>query len=446
MTQNHSIKTTALFSTLLLILSVSILGQGVGAKVSTQAALVSEFDVNGLKVLLKRRPGSATVAGGLFIRGGARNISAKTAGIENLMLTSAIEASKNFPRQVVRRELSRIGSGFSPLVSNDYSAVSFVTTKSDFARAFDIFADVLINPTFGDEDVKRSRDLILTGLREKEAVPEAALASLQDRILYSGHPYGNEVEGTPATIGSLSVQDLRAHHKRTMETSRLLLVVVGDLSLEDLRTLVASTFGKLPAGAYKENSYPALDFSKPTIDSISRSLPTNYITGTFAAPSLNNADYSAMRVAMTMLQTLVFQEVRGRLQLSYAPNAEMESLSANTANISVSTTDPNRAITAMLQQIQLLKERKTNSSMIDEVASFFLTRHYIGQERSVAQVAELAKYELIGGGWRNSFEFLNNVKKVTPEAVQDVANRYMKNVRFAYVGDVSKIDRTVFIQ
>ena len=42
---------------------------------------------------------------------------------------------------------------------------------------------------------------------------------------------------------------------------------------------------------------------------------------------------------MSLLQTLVYQEVRGNLQLSYAPDADLENLAANTANISVSTTD-----------------------------------------------------------------------------------------------------------
>ena len=67
--------------------------------VAKQAALVTEFDVNGLKVLIKRREGSLTVAAGLFIRGGVRNITAENAGIESLMLSTATEASTNFPRQ-----------------------------------------------------------------------------------------------------------------------------------------------------------------------------------------------------------------------------------------------------------------------------------------------------------------------------------------------------------
>ena len=50
--------------------------QTVQSVVSKQAALVTELDVNGLKVLIKRREGSLTVAAGLFIRGGASNINA----------------------------------------------------------------------------------------------------------------------------------------------------------------------------------------------------------------------------------------------------------------------------------------------------------------------------------------------------------------------------------
>ena len=67
--------------------------------VAKQAALVTEFEVNGLKVLMKRREGSLTVAAALFLRGGVRNITAENAGIESLMLAAATEATTNFPRE-----------------------------------------------------------------------------------------------------------------------------------------------------------------------------------------------------------------------------------------------------------------------------------------------------------------------------------------------------------
>jgi len=412
---------------------------------AASAALVSEFEVNGLKVILKRRPGSPTVAGGVFVRGGARNINEKNAGIEALTLAAAIEAGKNFPRQTVRRELAGMGSEIGAGSNNDYSAISLGTTRDNFDRFWNIFSDVVLNPAFAEADINRVREQMLTGLRERSTLPEGALETLDARAIYAGHPYANDVNGTAATIGAITANDIRAYHKKIMETSRLLLVVVGDIDHEALRSKVAATFGKLPRGSYKEAAYPPLDFSKGTLDTIQRSLPTNYIKGSFAAPPPGTKDYYAMRVAISILQTLVYQTVRQQLQLSYAPDAEMDSFAANTASISVSTTDPNKAVAVMREQIKLLQENTLRPDVIDQISSFFLTRHYIGQETSGAQAGELAQYELIGGGWRNAFLFMNGVRSVRPEDIRDVSNKYMKNLRFAYVGNTASIQRPVFL-
>ena len=413
---------------------------------AAQAAQVTEFEVNGLKVIVKRRAGSPTVAGGLFVRGGARNINEKNAGIESLTLATAIDAGKNLPRRRVRRQLASMGSSFGSSVTNDFSVISLGTTRQNFDRAWDIFSGVLLHPAFAKDDIKRDREQILTGLREAGTVPESALETLQDRVIYAGHPYSNDVNGTIATIESLTAADIRAYHKSIMETSRLVFVFVGDIDAEQLKTKIARTFGKLPRGNYKDTPYPALDFSKGTLDSAQRALPTNYIKGTFSAPSLGDPDYFAMSVAMSILQTLVYQEVRIKNQLSYAPGADLDNMGANTANISVSTNDGNRSISLMRDQIKLLQNNKLNEDVIDEVSAFFLTKYYLGQETSGAQVAELARYELIGGGWRNSFEFLNGVRNVSASDVQRVASKYMKNIRFTYIGNTADINRSIFVQ
>src|SRR5215217_3255792 len=127
--------------------------QTVQSVVAKQAALVSEFDINGLKVLLKRREGSLTVAAGLFIRGGASNINAQNAGIETLMLSVATEATTSFPRARMRSELSRMGTSIGSSSNNDYSVLSLATTRMHFDRSWEIFTDVALKPSFTKEDV-----------------------------------------------------------------------------------------------------------------------------------------------------------------------------------------------------------------------------------------------------------------------------------------------------
>ncbi|MGH9819605.1 MAG: M16 family metallopeptidase, partial [Pyrinomonadaceae bacterium] len=197
--------------------------------IAEQAAQVTEFDINGLKVLVKRRASAPTVAAGLFFRGGVRNIDAKTAGIENLMLTAAVEGGKKYPRQLLRRELARTGSSIAAAANQDYSAVSLASTRQNFDHVWDMFTDVVLNPAFTAEDVTRVRQQVLTGLREAETSPDQALETLQDHVVYAGHPYANDVTGTLVTVESFTPADLAAYHNKMMETSRLLLVVVGDV-------------------------------------------------------------------------------------------------------------------------------------------------------------------------------------------------------------------------
>ena len=441
-----NIRKLATLLPLVLLLAISTAAQtGRIDNITEQAAAVTEFDVNGLKVLVKRRPSAPTVAAGLFVRGGARNINQKNAGIENLALEAAVEAGTKFPRAAVRRELSRTGSSLSAAAGKDYSTIFFASTRQNFDRMWDLFADVSINPAFAADDIERVRGQIVAGLREAETSPDSALQALQDRVIYAGHPYENDVTGTLATIGSLTAADLRAYHKNLMQTSRLLLVVVGDVDPNLLKVRIAESFGKLPRGSYKEQPLPPLDFSKATLDVSPRTLQTNYIQGIFAAPSLSNPDYFAMQVASSILRQMVYDEVRVKRQLSYAPGAEVNNFGANTANIYVTAVDANTAVKVMLEQIDDLKNGEVNQDFIDGMAGQFLTNYYLGQETNAAQAGELARYELIGGGWRNAFEFLNRIREVKSADVQSVVRKYMKNIRFVVIGNPQAVDRKVFI-
>src|SRR4030095_2475288 len=125
------------------------------------AKLVTEFDVNGLKVLVKRREGSQTAVVGLFFRGGATNINQKNAGIEALMLDLASEASANFPRERMRSESSRMGTGISYGINYDYSVLTMGTTRRNFDRSWEMFTDVALHPSFAPDDFERVKNRLV---------------------------------------------------------------------------------------------------------------------------------------------------------------------------------------------------------------------------------------------------------------------------------------------
>src|SRR5687767_6752667 len=418
--------------------------QTVQSVVAKQAALVSEFDVNGLKVLLKRREGSLTVAAGLFIRGGASNITAQNAGIETLMLSAATEATTNFPRARMRSELSRMGTVIGSSSNNDYSVLSLASTRMHFDRSWQIFTDVVLRPSFTKEDVALVQSRLVVSLSDDTDNPDVYLQKLQEKVAYAGHPYLNSTGGTPETVAKLTPEDLRAYHKKLMETSRLLLVIVGDLNVNEVRGLVEASFGKLPRGAYKPEVVPQLAFDKSSVVVTPRELPTNYIQGLFTAPSLTSPDIYAMRVASSLLRDRVFEEVRVKRNLSYAPDAFLRTQAANVGGLYVTAVDANQSVRVMLSEIQRLQMEPVSASDIHAVVAQYLTTYYLGQETNAAQAGELAQYELIGGGWRNSIDFLEKLLAVTPADIQRVSQKYMRNIRFVVLGNPRSVDAAVF--
>ncbi|HEX8899253.1 MAG TPA: pitrilysin family protein [Chthoniobacterales bacterium] len=413
--------------------------------IARQAALVTEFDVNGLKVLVKRREGSLTVAAGLYLRGGVGNINANNAGVEAFMLNVASEASSNYPRDRMRKELARMGTVIGESVNYDYSALAMTSTRANFDKSWDIFADVAMNPSFTKEDVDLVKSRLVSSLREEEDEPDSYLQRLEEKVAYVGHPYLNRPEGTAETISKLTGDDLRAYHKSILQTSRLLLVIVGDLDAAQLKPRIAATFGKLPRGDYKASALPPLVFNSSSVEVTSRNLPTNYIQGFFTAPPITSPDIYPMYVASSLLRDRVFEEVRVKRNLSYAPDAFLRTQAANIGGIYVTAVDANQAVRVMLDEITRLQRDPVKPDDITSVIAQFLTTYYIGQETNTAQAANMAQYELIGGGWRNSLSFLEKLRAVTPSDVQRVSQKYMRNIRFVVLGNPAKIDKNVFV-
>jgi predicted Zn-dependent peptidase len=303
---------------------------------------------------------------------------------------------------------------------------------------------VVLRPAFTKEDVALVQQRQVVSLSDDTDNPDVYLQKLQERVAYAGHPYLNNTSGTPETVAKLTPEDLSKYHARLMETSRLLLVIVGDLNPAEVKALVTQSFGKLPRGTYKAETIPQLAFDKSSVEVTPRELPTNYVQGLFTAPSLTSPDIYAMRIASSLLRDRVFEEVRVKRNLSYAPDAFLRTQAANVGGLYVTAVDANQSIRLMLTEINRLQTEPVSSDDIHAVIAQYLTTYYLGQETNAAQAGELAQYELIGGGWRNSVDFLERLTAVTPADIQRVSQKYMKNIRFVVLGNPRSIDQGVF--
>ena len=434
------------FFACLLVFGLCVLeSDPVHADVSTPGSGdVSQFEVNGLKVIIKQRPRSRTVALGLFVRGGSSNVDSSNAGIESLLLRVASDATTRFPRQVLRAELARMSSVISYGTNYDYSVLSLACVRANFERSWEVFADAAIHPALNVEDVEHEKSQMIAALRGEADEPDNALQLLQAHTSYAQHPYENEPDGTVASLEKLTAADLKLYHQKVMQTSHLLLVVVGNVEATDLRRKVAATFGLLPKGAYESTETPTFTFTSSHLEMLERALPTNYIQGIYGAPKLMSPDTEALVVASEILNTRVFDEIRVRRNLSYAPRAFFWKRGAPAGGIYVTAVDANQAVKVMRDEIARLQKQPVKAEELAQIAGNFLTKFYLSIESNAAQVGVLAQYELVDGGWQQSEATIERVRAVTAADVQRVATQYMKNLQFVVISQESAINRKTF--
>jgi zinc protease len=432
---------------LCLLLAAAISAQTPAPKPVSAADATTEFTTaNGLKVIHRQVTGNEVVASRVYFRGGSRNVTEKNAGIETLLWEVAQLGTKNFTKSQINREKDRVGTVISTGGSYDYSVVASICIRKHFDRTWSLLSDMILNPTFDEKEVGLEKNKLINALRQENDSPENQVESLSDRLLYSAHPYSNRPFGTIETMNGLTAANLKAYHAAQLNAARMLVVIVGNVSLAEVKRKVELSFGKLPRGTYKPS--PAPSFKNTTaaeFQIIDKAVPTNYIRGTFPAPSIGDPDYPAAMVIKEILQGLFKIEVRDKRNLSYAPGIDLSTQATNSGSISVSTPKPNEAIKVMFDQIEILQRASIRAEYLSGMVTGFLTTYYRNLETNDSQAARLAEYELLAGNWRKSLTWVDDVAKVTPEDLNRVANKYLRNFRFAVVGQAKDFDRELFL-
>jgi len=396
---------------------------------------IESFTVNGLKIIFKKNTSTDIVSANLYFKGGVMVVDPRQSGIEPFALIVAQKATSKYPKNLLNAALEQMNTKITSAAGVDFSNLSLLCVKQNFEKSWDIFADILINPLFNEDDVELEREKILSLIKQTKDTPDNYLRDLANKAFYTNHPYMIEVDGTEETVSSFTADQLKTYMKSRTQTSNLLLVVVGNTSKGKLEELVKKDFGKLETGTYIKQFPAPVKHTESSIKIVSRDLPTNYIRGDFPAPAFGSEEWYSMSAATRVLRYRLFEEVRTKRSLSYAPAAGYPRNFSGYAFIYVTAVDPDTTIKVMVGELEKIKNEPISEKELTDQISTFITSFYLENETNQSQAHHLAIYELCGSGYEESGKFIENLKKITPESVQKVCQKYIKNLQFVLLGN-----------
>ncbi len=204
-----------------------------------------------LKVILRRNPSNDVVAANVYLLGGTQQLTPATQGIESFLLNASERGTQRFParrgardglaaRQHGRRRAER---RLDAVRLHEHSR-----RRSTRRGRCSPIASWRRLSTRREVELMRAR--MLTGAREESNNPDPLINRLADSLLFVGHPYGFSPDGTESSLFSITLSELKHYQATQMVTSRMLLVVVGNIDRPHVEQLVAGTLGKLPHGNY----------------------------------------------------------------------------------------------------------------------------------------------------------------------------------------------------
>ena len=402
-------------------------------------SLTTSYVVDGVRVIHRLTPANDVVAANVYLLGGVRQVGPDVAGVEPLLLEASDRGTRDYPGDRIRATLARLGSTIVVDPETDWTMFGLRATRDGFDSTWAVMASRLMNPTLDSAQLGLVREQLLAAVRQRADNPDALVAFMADTFAFAGHPYARSTLGTEHTLARLTVSDLKRYHAEQVVKSRIMVAIVGNVPRSRVERLITRTLAKLPAGNYRWTLPDSVPARTAGFAIEPRSLPTNYLLGYYLGPPAGSKDYQALRIAAAVLSGQLFAEIRSRRNLTYAVDAPFVERAIASGGLYVTTVSPDTTLALMRQQVSALQQGTIDRESLERLVQQFITEYFLNNETNAEQANFLARAQLYRGDFRIADLFVDELREVTPEDVQRVARQYMRNIRFAYVGNAERL-------
>ena len=222
--------------------------QGPDPKLTLPAAQRRRLS-NGLDVLIVEHHELPIVNLNLVVKTGGASDPDGKGGLAQITADMLDEGTQSRSTTAIADQLSGLGASLALTAGWDSTTASMRSLTRQLDAALELYADVIVNPAFPEQELARVRDTRLATLRLQRDTPEAVAGVVLQRVLYGrDHTYGHPLSGDEPSLKSISRQDVRAFYDAHMRPNNSTLIVVGDVRAADLVAKLEKAFASWKPG------------------------------------------------------------------------------------------------------------------------------------------------------------------------------------------------------
>jgi len=391
---------------------------------------------NGLKVLLIPDSTTPTVSMEWLMQGGVYFEESPAFGAGNLTAQLLIKGTAKRDQEEISKRVESWGGGldaFSGLHSLGFSISALSQYTLD---GLDLMIEIIEQPAFPREEFEKLKEHQIEAIRAKT---ENVFAYTQDHfaeLLYQTHPYARDPLGTKESVAGLDLDHILAFYQSTLDPSRSVLAIAGNISPKDLRMEIKKRFGKIKSRQDKPvrefQQEPLLDVRKKTV-----TLPREQSVVMIGFNSTHLGDtqkyaYEILNSIMTGSAGRLYQNIREKEGLSYVVGSRLM-LGPDPGHFvlyaSVEPGQSKRTLDLLLKEIERLQEAGITQEELAGAKQSLIGQFEQTMESKTARMQEMALFELYGIGYETWLQYPEAIRQVNASEVRGVIDKYINTNR-----------------
>jgi zinc protease len=407
---------------------------------------------NGISVILIEKHNVPVLEMRLVINAGSVVEGPDKIGLATMTASMLKEGAGDKSSLELSDAIDYLGASISTYAGSHTMGISLHTPVSKLDKAFDLFADIALHPTFPANELERLRKERLTALMQMYDQPTMiAIHAASQFVFGAQHPYGRSTIGTEKTIKGFTIDDVKGFYTRHFNASNAVFIVAGDVKKDEIVAKLEKAFGNWRNGDAAITKVPVADQVKErTIYLIDKpDAPQSVIRISRVGVERTNPDFFPIIVMNSILggsfSSRLNINLREKHGYTYGASSGFDmrpAPGAFTAGSSVQTAVTDKAMTEFMNELKNISEPVSDQELTR--AKNYLALSYPGGFETVAQIVnQLSEMQFYSFPDTYFNTYINNVQAVTKADVQRVAKKYIdpKNIAIIIVGDRKKIEK-----
>lgn len=277
---------------------------------------------NGLKVLVHEMPWAQSVTSRLLISNGPLYENKTLQGISHYLEHVIVSGSKKYPsRKDLDLAIQRYGGVQRAFTDKEYVVYQTKIPFQYYDFSLEFLREMVFNPLISDETIKREKGTIISELKKKLDSPDNYKWNLLDNFVWKNHPVAYETLGTLNTIDSITKAEISRWFKKFYIPNNCILVISGNVTLEEALNSVKNNFGNLKSkiNKYNTKSEPTFIKSKPRVFIKNKKLKETHIMLAFSLGNKGRSspDYYKILLLTSMISKVIFYKFVYNMGISY---------------------------------------------------------------------------------------------------------------------------------